>query len=495
MKTLKNILLFPFKVIMYFFLGSYYLLLFIFFPVMKIYDVLSKNIFKAYKKKSTFKDKEPKEKPKNKNGKLELKREELIASLDDEEKHEKPQTYLYKALDSKNLLKTNYFIALSKKEVFRFLENEGFKVIEIKTDPLINLIHGPNTVFTRKLKNKDLIFWLTQLTTYLKAGIPLTNAMRILSRQEKRNKNIIKIYDGIIYQLTLGESFSTALEKQKNVFPAFLVNMIKAAEATGDLVSTLDDMVDYYTDVEETRKEMIGAMTYPLIVLGFSLLVVVFVLLYVIPQFQSIYADTGAELNTLTLFVIMFSDFLQNNFIILSLIFVMIIVVFVTLYRRIKSFRTTVQIILMKIPIIKNVIIYNEMTIFSKTFASLLKSNVPITESIDILTNITNNEIYRSIMITTIENIAKGGKISNAFENHWAIPDVAYYMIVTGESTGELAEMMDKVSNYYQTSHKTVINSLKGFIEPVLIIFLAIVVGGIVLSVMLPMFGLYGQLG
>ena len=135
------------------------------------------------------------------------------------------------------------------------------------------------------------------------------------------------------------------------------------------------------------------------------------------------------------------------------------------------------------------------MAIFAKTFSSLLKNNVQITESIGILTNITGNEIYRAIMIETIDNIAKGDKISQSFQGHWAVPDVAYYMIVTGESTGELAEMMSKVAEYYQNSHKAVINTMKAFIEPAMIVFLAVVVGGIVMAVILPMFGLYGEIG
>ena len=133
-------------------------------------------------------------------------------------------------------------------------------------------------------------------------------------------------------------------------------------------------------------------------------------------------------------------------------------------------------------------------TVFTKTFASLLKNNVFITESIDILSKITNNEIYKEIMATTIDNIARGDKISTAFKDHWAVPSVAYYMIVTGESTGELAQMLDKVSQYYQEQHRAIVSNLKALIEPILIAGLAIVVGGIILAVIVPMFDMYGEL-
>jgi len=144
----------------------------------------------------------------------------------------------------------------------------------------------------------------------------------------------------------------------------------------------------------------------------------------------------------------------------------------------------------MKLPVVGNIIIYNEMTIFAKTFSSLLRNNVFITDSIDILSKITNNEVYKDIMYNTINNIVKGDKISIAFKDHWAIPDVAYFMIVTGESTGQLAEMMSKVSSYYQEMHRNIVNSLKSFIEPIMISVLALIVGAIILAVIVPMFDL-----
>ena len=126
----------------------------------------------------------------------------------------------------------------------------------------------------------------------------------------------------------------------------------------------------------------------------------------------------------------------------------------------------------MRIPFFGKIIIYHEITLFTKTFASLLKNSVYITSSMEILTNITNNEVYKDIMIETISNIASGEKISLSFENKWCIPDVAYYMIVTGESTGELSLMMEKVANYYSDLHKSKVTNLKSFLEPIMIVIL-----------------------
>jgi len=346
----------------------------------------------------------------------------------------------------------------------------------------------------KKMSTKDLIFWLTQLSTYVKAGLTLNEAIKILITQMKGNKARTTAFKAISYELTLGESFSSALEKQGDMFPALLINMIKAAEASGTLVETLDDMSAYYTEINETHKQMVSAMTYPTIVAFFSFAVIIFIMVYVVPQFIDIYEQQGTQIKGITLLVINLSSFIKKDWYILFGSIALVIIVIVICYKKIKAFRASMQIFLMHVPLIKDIIIYNELTIFSKTFASLLRNNVFITDSMDILSKITNNEIYKAILYKTINNIVKGEKISEAFKDHWAVPDVAYYMIVTGESTGDLAEMMQKVSDYYQLLHKNLINNLKAFIEPIMIAFLAVVVGGIIIAVIVPMFDMYSQI-
>ena len=196
----------------------------------------------------------------------------------------------------------------------------------------------------------------------------------------------------------------------------------------------------------------------------------------------------------LTLFLVNFSNFLTKNLALILLLIVALIVLNIIMFKKVKMYRVFIQEISMKLPVIKNIIIYNEIAIFAKTFASLLRNNVFITESMGILSKITNNEIYKAIMFKTIDNIVMGEKISDAFKDHWAVPDVAYYMIVTGESTGQLADMMQKVSDYYQVMHKNTVNALKSLIEPIMIVFLAIMVGGILLAVIVPMFNAYNQM-
>ncbi len=428
--------------------------------------------------------------------KLNFKKQKLIYDLqhDGAIRSKLPNVYLYTAKNKEGKIVNGRFTGLSKLDVNAFLINEGYEVYDIQNNKLINFVFGESAIFSQKLSSKELIFWLTQLSTYLRSGLKLNDSIKILANQMGKNKDRQQAFQSVIYELTLGESFSSAMNKQGALFPALLINMVRAAEASGTLTETLEEMAEYYTEMDKTRKQMISALTYPSIITIFALAVVTFILVYVIPQFQGIYESSNAEIGGLTLAIINLSAFLQANWMTMIFIIVGVIVLYYAAYKKIKAFRATMQKFNMKLPVIGKVMIYNELTIFTKTFASLLKNNVFITDSMDILSRITNNEVYKEIMQKTIDNIINGEKISDAFKDHWAIPEEAYYMIVTGESTGELDNMMLKVSEYFQEMHRNLVSSLKSFIEPIMISGLALIVGVIILAVIVPMFDLTSQI-
>lgn len=424
--------------------------------------------------------------------KKDMKRQTLLIDYEgaDAVKSEKKVLYEYVAKDLNGKIVKDYFNAYSKVEVHSYLLSEGYEVYSIKTNKMIQILHSNTSTNKTKFKNKDLIFFLTQLSTYIKAGIPLVEALRIVARQYK-NKKYQKIFRAVIYELTIGESFSSAMEMQDVAFPKLLINMVKTAEMTGSLPEVLDDMANYYSEVEASRKQMITAMTYPTLVFIFAIAVMIFVMVFVVPQFVEIYESMDTELPTITVVILKMSAFLKKKWFLLLLCIVLVIILLIYCYKKIKIFRTLCQWMVMKMPVFKNVIIYNEVTLFTKTFSSLLAHNVPITDCMEILNKITNNEIYKMLILDTISNLARGGKISDAFKDHWAFPVPAYEMIVTGEATGELSEMMEKVSLYYQDLHKNTVTRLKTFIEPILTIFLTAGVGIIILSIIVPMFQMY----
>lgn len=411
---------------------------------------------------------------------------------DDNENKGKRIVWKYVAIDEKGKKVTGYFDAYSRLDVQSFLLGEGLRVYSIKTSKYIQSMHS-STLTKARFKNKDLIFLLAQLSTYLKSGIPLVESLNILIRQVQKKKHKVVLRD-VTYDLTVGETFSYALERRGEAFPKLLINMVKASELTGELPEALDDMVNYYTESEEARKEMVSALTYPSIVFIFTLGVVTFVMLYVVPKFVDIYNSMDSDsIPKFTLTVMNISNYLKSNIIYIAIGIAVALLILVYLYKKVKILRTMFQWIFMHIPVLKDVIIYNEVTMFSKTFASLLAHNVYITDSMDILNKVTNNEFYKMMIFDTVANLARGDKISAAFKNQWAFPVPAYEMIVTGEKTGQLAEMMERVSLYYQGLHKTTVSRIKALVEPILIVFLTFSVGAILLAVIIPMFNMYQQ--
>ncbi len=413
----------------------------------------------------------------------------MTSSADINKKVERPiKRFHYVVINGVGKKEQGNFDAESADDIRNFFLTQEYQVLEVKERSKYDIDIGGNG----KIKSSDLAFALTQLSTYIKAGIPLADSVRILAKQSNK-KGMKKSFMELVYELLRGESLSVAMERQNKTYPKLLINMVKTAEMTGDLPTILDDMADYYTTMDQTKKQMKSAMTYPLVVLTIAFAVLIFMLTYLVPQFSVMFEANNAELPALTLSILAISDFIKAKWYILLAVILVVVISFILCFKKIQKFRKGVQIFLMHIPIVKNVIIYNEIANFTKTFASLINHGVFITDSMGILSKITNNEVYKGIINKSLTNLAKGDSISTAFRGEWAVPVVAYEMLVTGETTGQLGNMMEKVAAHFQMLHKNIIDQMKSLIEPILICFLALVVGVILMSIIQPMFAIYEQ--
>ena len=373
------------------------------------------------------------------------------------------------------------------------LLNKGYQIIEITEDKLSASLGLIGASTSKKMSSKDLNFFLTQLSTYVKSGIPLLDSMEILSRQSKK-KNIAMLYRKIVFDLNRGVSFSDCLAKQGKVFPKMLINMLKTSEMTGDLTGVLDDMAAYYKRQDSNRKQIINAMTYPSVLMVFAVAVLTFVITYVVPSFTSMYESTGSSLPGITVSIINISNFVTGNWYYILGGIIVVVTLFTLIYKSSTGFKYATQSFLMHIPVVKDIIKYNQLVTFTSTFSTLIKHDVFITDSMDILSKITENEVYKKIINNAIENLSKGNGVSVAFKGHWAFPETAYEMLLTGEKTGKLGEMMEHVSTYYQEEQTNIIARLKSLIEPVMIVLLAVIVGVILLAVVVPMFDIYSTI-
>ena len=256
---------------------------------------------KAFYKKLTFSKKEQLE--------LEAKKAVLDEQFKDKENQQqrlsKALLFNYVARNPDGEIEKGSIEALSRVDVHSFLLAEGYEVYDI------TVAKRKRELVTYKMKRSKLIFYLSQLSAYLKSGIALADAVKILDDQANKT-NEKKAWRAVYYDLSMGDVLSVAMEKRKDTFPKLLINMIKTAEMTGNLPETLDDMVDYYTEAESTKKQMKSAMMYPVIVTCFAAVVITFILMWVVPQFVDIYADLGSDIPTITKIVIAISDFLKN---------------------------------------------------------------------------------------------------------------------------------------------------------------------------------------
>lgn len=468
-------------------------------PFIAIYHGI-KNIFGGKKKSETTDEKalmdmtNIKESTNNNptNEHIDSQAQEALSGIKVRERAKENRTlfpFRYKAKTATGKKATGIFEAENINDCIHVLELQGYTDIKVEPKKKWDF----EIVLNKKVAVGDLAFDLTQLSTYIKAGIPLVDAVKILAQQASKI-NQRQAYQRLLYDLLKGDSLSDAMDKQENVFPSLLINMVRSAEMTGDLTTILDDMAEYYESIEQVKKQMKSAMTYPIIVIILAIGVLVFMLLYLVPQFVQLYEDQGASLPAITLFIINASNFLRNNYITIIIVVILIAISIWYCYTRIKSFRTVVQSIGMRLPGIGNIIIYKEIYNFTKTFSSLINHGVFITDSMEILSKITTNEIYKRIIAKTMSNLAKGNTISESFKGEWAFPEIAYQMLVTGENTGQLGLMMEKVSEHYEVLHKAAVDQLKSMVEPAMIIILAGIVGVLLLSIITPMFDIYNQI-
>lgn len=414
---------------------------------------------------------------------------DVSVNVNNEPEKVKVIRYKYKVRTKEGKVIEDVLDAVSKMEVENFLTSQQYEILQINEEKLSNNVIGFGNL-ARRMSNKDLSFFLTQLSTYIKAGIPLTESMQILSRQNKKKSRKI-LYSKIVYELNRGVTFSNALAKQGNIFPKMLINMLRTSELTGNLTEVLDEMATYYKRADSNAKQIKNAMTYPSVLLVFALAVLTFVILWVVPSFTSMYDATGADLPAITKAVMNISDFLDKNILYIALGLVVLVIILVILYKNVYSVKYGMQWLVLHIPVVSDIVKYNQIVMFTSTFSTLIKHDVFITDSMDILGKISNNEIYREIINKAISNLSNGIGLSKAFEGHWAFPDVAYEMLVTGEKTGRLGPMMEQVANYYQEEQTNIVTRLKSLIEPIMIILLAVIVGVVLLSVVYPMFDIY----
>jgi type IV pilus assembly protein PilC len=339
-----------------------------------------------------------------------------------------------------------------------------------------------------KLSLGELAIFTQQLSSLLNAGLPLVQCLEALQDQTEDPVFRIIIRD-VRIDISSGNSFSSAVKKFPKSFNSLFTSMVEAGEASGALAEILSKVAIYFESTVKLTKKVKSAMTYPIAVIGLAVALVNVLLIFVIPVFAAMFADFGAKLPAPTQMLIDLSDFLKANF------FYLLAGVGAA-YWIFKKFVSTptgrriLHVSLMKAPIFGGLIHKIALSRFCRTYATLMRSGVPILRTLEIVSAASNKVQIEDACIEVAKHVSQGGQVSDILAVNPFFPPMMKHMVKAGESTGNVDGMMNKIADFYDTESEATVASLTSLIEPILIVFLGVVVGGIVMAMFLPIFKL-----
>ncbi len=356
-------------------------------------------------------------------------------------------------------------------------------------------VQGAGKVAARKPKKaligtgvtkENVTVFSRQLATLLKAGLPLLRSLEVISRQEK-NPYFKTLLDQVADNVRTGNKFSEGLAQHPKVFDRLYVNMARAGEASGKLDVVLDRVATFQEKAMKTTNKVKSAMVYPIVIMTVAIVIVVILMIFVIPQFQSIFADMlgGAKMPALTQSIIDISDFMRDHYI-ATIGIVVAVVVAIKLFFKTKVGHKTWDILALKTPKIGDMMLKTTVARFTRTFGTLLSSGVPILEALKITQGTISNSLISNALERVHDRVRDGEPLAGPLEQQKIFPTMVTSMVEVGEETGQLSEMLNRIADNYDEEVDNSVGAMTSIIEPIMIVFLAVVVGTIVVALFLP---------
>ncbi len=406
--------------------------------------------------------------------------------------------YAYKARDKQGNLQENIVISESEEAALKQLYEKGLWVIQIRKGKI-----GDKTLLDIELDGvfskltgvglKDIVVFCRQFAALVNSGIPIMRALNILSSQAE-NKGLSDILKKIRDDVEQGISLSDAFSKHPKIFDRLFVSMIKAGETGGVLDEVLNRVSAFMEYRARLSAKIKSAMAYPSVVSVFAVIIFFVMLTLILPRFSAIFTRLGSDLPAYTQFLINISEFLRSTsciFLILSLIAAAFGFMRIYSTEKGKYFFDSLS---LKIPVLGSLIQKISIARFTRTFATLIKSGVPILTSLEIVQDSAGN----AVVVRTVKNIKneikQGGMIHTALERSYVFPPMVVSMIAVGEETGELDMMLAKVADFYDTEVETGIEALTSMLEPFMMVFIGGMIGAVIVGMYLPMFKIFEAL-
>ncbi len=392
-------------------------------------------------------------------------------------------TYLYIAKDLLTQKKVKGQLeADSEEKIRKVLMDKNLYPESIKKKTALN---SDIKLFESKVKMADINFFCKQFAAMIQAGISIAKGLEICS-QQCSNKTLKAHLNNIHAGVSEGKTLSEAVEDEK-IFPDILTNLIACGEASGNLDEVMNRAVEHFDNQMGIVKKVKKALTYPIIVLCIVVVVVVILMMKVVPAFLGLLRDTGAEIPVPTKIVMAISDFFVNEwgFLLAGAIGLAVIILNM---KKVDAIRRTLDRLSLKLPVFGDLNKKNLSATFSSTMSMLVESGIPMLQAMEITKRVMSNAVAEEEMNRAIEMLKQGSSLLDAISGSTIFPPILMSMVSIGEESGALDEMLVKISGYFKEEVEIAVDSMTMLIEPIMIIFVAIIVGGIMLAIMLPTF-------
>ena len=392
----------------------------------------------------------------------------------------KEQTFLWEGVDRNNKPMRGELRAVSETVATTNLRRQGIRVVKIKRQTFRG---------GRSVNEKDITFFTRQLATMLRAGVPLLQAFDIIARGHS-NARFSRLMMDIKTQVETGASLSQAFRQYPKHFDALYCNLVQAGETAGMLDAILDRLATYMEKILAIKGKIKSALFYPITVLVVALIVTWIIMVFVIPSFKQVFASFGANLPWLTLLVISISDFFVKWWWAIFIITAVSLVALRLAFKRSEALRYLVHKYSLKIPIIGTILEKATIARWTRTLQTMFAAGVPLVESLDAVGGASGNMVYIAATKRIQTDVSTGTSLTNAMGAVNLFPSMVIQMTQIGEESGSLDNMLGKIADFYEREVDDAVAALSSLLEPVMIVFLGVFVGGLVVAMYLPIFKL-----
>jgi type IV pilus assembly protein PilC len=395
-------------------------------------------------------------------------------------------TFAYEAKTRDGSTKKGTLAAQNRKVLLETLKNRG---LTVDTGSVQEKGKGVKNLVGKKVKAKELLIFTRQLATMINSGLPLLQCLDILAEQTE-DQVFASIIDKIGTNVEGGETLSDALREYTRAFPELYVSMVRAGEASGELDNVLIQLADYLEASEELKRRVKGAMVYPVVSMCIIMLISSGLILFVVPQFQKIFEEMGATLPAPTQLLITVSETLRSWKALVVVGAVVAGAMGLRVYNETETGRYNMDKFKLKLPIFGMLLRKVAVGRFTRTLSTLIRSGVPILQALEIVESTAGNAVFGKVVRSAAEAVRNGETLAEPLGRSGEFPPMVTRMVSVGEKTGALETMLEKIADFYDSEVKALVDNLTSMLEPMLLVVMGIVVGGIIIGLFMPIMNL-----